>query len=148
MATGPVYSDSEHTNVITEELGTGKYRYVWTNGGNYQVYSLEESSAKTFYKDETTDVIVIYNIPSGYWFNTLPSKKYIQMWGNPSEQYGVDKNIINLLVNPGGSGDFWTGSINDKNGKILYYQEILGPPYWREDSDGEYTRDRFQTALF
>ena len=151
VATGPVYSNGSHTEVITKEVGTGKYGYVSYDyeQNKYKAYSLEDSE-KSFYKDDSTDVIIIYNIPRGYWTDTLPSKSYMEKWGNP-EGSGMDGRLLEALSKDSGWREEFMSGSRDEDGKYWYYYQQEPNVYsgeWKVTSAPALIYNRFQTALF
>ena len=140
VADGPVYSDPAMTQAVTTVSGSGTWKNVAYNGGNG--YALNASgSGQTYYKDEDTSVIVIYQIYYGAWSSALVKQDAMSSWGNPSAA-GFDKSLYTSI---GISTNVWSGTpaIGNNMGRML----SVGSGYWSVDVTSE-TWSRIQTSLF
>ena len=144
LATGPVYSNPKKTNEITTVYGTEQYCYITTG---YEVKPLT-TEGDVYYKNDGTNIRIIYTIPSGGWVDTLPKMDKMQEWGNPAGTIDnkIDAELIEKLTADDTPGAAWSGSQEQPYLQALAVILNRNPRWQHINKDESFTR--FQTAKF
>jgi len=146
VATGHIYADPEGNHPVTMVNGTGQWNHCAYTNPIGEAYALTDDG-DVWYRDEGTEVTVIYALTDDVWNAGLPSKELMSSWGNPTtgnDNGKYDENLYMALF--GSYGNVWSGS----ESFIGYGWAVnLANGYWYKWIKATiYSNYRVQSAIF